>query len=183
MPPPSSALSALADPVPRTYAFFPPGIASTTDTFNIYYAERCIWHIIFKINGTPGHGSLLLKDTAGEKLRNFLDQVFDYRATQVAKLNSNPELTIGDVTTVNLTMIEGGVQSNVVPPDFTIMTDVRLAVDVNHDEFEAMFQHWCTVAGENIKYEWDLKDPFIPPTKLDESNIYWHAFKAAVNEL
>lgn len=165
------------------FTFLSPGIASTTDTFNIYYAERCIWHIIFKINGTPGHGSLLLKDTAGEKLRNFLDQVFDYRASQVAKLNNNPELTIGDVTTVNITMIEGGVLSNVIPPDFTIMTDFRLAVDVNHDEFEEMFKHWCTEAGENIEYEWDLKDPFIPPTKLDESNIYWHAFKAAVDEL
>lgn len=92
-------------------------------------------------------------------------------------------MTIGDVTTVNITMIEGGVLSNVIPPDFTIMTDFRLAVDVNHEEFEDMFKRWCTEAGENIEYEWDLKDPFIPPTKLDESNIYWHAFKAAVDEL
>lgn len=159
------------------------GIASPTDTFNVYYAERCIWHIIFKINGTPGHGSLLLKNTAGEKLRKLLDRFFDYRAGQVAKLNENSDLTIGDVTTVNVTMLDGGVQSNVVPPDFTIMTDFRLAVDVNHEEFEAMFKDWCAQSGENIEYEWDLKDPFIPPTSLDESNIYWHAFKSAVNEL
>lgn len=162
---------------------FSTGIASPTDTFNVYFAERCIWHIIFKINGTPGHGSLLLKNTPGEKLRNLLDRFFDYRATQVERLNNDPELTIGDVTTVNVTMVEGGVQSNVVPPDFTIMSDIRLAVDVNHDEFEAMFKGWCAESGENIEYEWDLKDPFIPPTKLDGSNIYWHAFKAAVNEL
>lgn len=80
-------------------------------------------------------------------------------------------------------MVNGGVQSNVVPPDFTIMTDFRLAVDVVHDDFESMFKQWCVDSGENIEYEWDLKDPFIPPTKLDESNFYWHAFKAAANEL
>lgn len=129
-----------------------------------------------------GHGSLLLKNTAGEKLRNLLDKFFQYRATQVERLNSDPELTIGDVTTVNVTMVNGGVQSNVLPPDFTIMTDFRLAVDVDHDDFEAMFKRWCAESGENIEYEWDLKDPFIPPTKL-ESNIYWDAFKVAVEEL
>lgn len=167
-----------------THVFiFLSGIASPTEVFNVYYAERCIWHIIFKINGTTGHGSLLLKNTPGEKLRNLLDRFFDYRATQAARLSNDPELTIGDVTTVNVTMVEGGVQSNVVPPDFTIMTDFRLAVDVNHEEFETMFKRWCSEAGENIEFEWDLKDPFIPPTKLDDSNIYWHAFKAAVDEL
>jgi aminoacylase len=160
------------------------GIASPTDIFNVYYAERCIWHIIFKVNGDQsGHGSLLLKNTAGEKLRNLLDKFFAYRDAQVEKLNNNPDLTIGDVTTINVTMINGGVLSNVVPPDFTIMTDFRLAVDVDHQEFENMFKRWCVDSGENIEYEWDLKDPFIPPTSIDDSNIFWHAFKTAVNEL
>lgn len=125
----------------------------------------------------------MLKNTAAEKLRNLLDRFFKYRATQVERLNNDPELSIGDVTTVNVTMVNGGVLSNVVPPDITIMTDFRLAVDVNHDEFEAMFKSWCAESGENIEYEWDLKDPFIPPTSLDASNVYWHAFKNAVDEL
>lgn len=112
-----------------------------------------------------------------------LDKFFDFRATQVDKLNSNPELTIGDVTTLNVTMVEGGLHNNVLPPDFTIMTDVRLAVDVNHDKFEEMFKEWCVEAGEDIQYEWDYKDPFIKPTNLDQTNIYWNAFKSAVAEL
>lgn len=172
-------------PYPNNFVFSSllSGIASPIDVFNIYYAERCIWHIIFKINGTHGHGSLLLKGTAAEKLRNLLDKFFQYRESQVAKLRNNPELSIGDVTTVNVTMINGGVQSNVLPPDITIMTDFRLSVDVNHDEFEAMVLRWCVEAGDNIEYEWDLKDPYIPPTSLDGSNIFWHAFKSAVDEL
>lgn len=49
--------------------------------------------------GHPGHGSFLLKNTAGEKVRKLLDRLIDFRDTQVKRLNDNPELTIGDVTT------------------------------------------------------------------------------------
>jgi aminoacylase len=147
----------------------------------VYYGERCIWHIVFSINGNNGHGALLLKDTAPERLRKLLDSFYDYRDTQVQRLLENPELTIGDVTTVNITMINGGVQLNTVPPNIRVMTDIRLAVDVNHEEFENMVKSWCMEAGD-VEYEFDLKDPYIPPTKLDESNIYWHAFRSAVSE-
>lgn len=125
---------------------------------------------------------MLLKDTAAERLRKILDRFYDYRDTQVKRLKENPELTIGDVTTVNITMINGGVQLNTVPPNIRVMTDIRLAVDVVHDDFENMVKSWCEEAGD-VDYSFDLKDPFIPPTKLDESNVYWHAFKSAVSEL
>lgn len=158
------------------------GIASPTEMFNIYYAERCIWHIVLTINGNNGHGALLLKDTAPERLRIILDRFYDYRETQVQKLKENPDLTIGDVTTVNITMINGGVQLNTVPPNIKIMTDIRLAVDVNHEDFENMVKSWCIEAGD-VEYEFDLKDPFIPPTNLDQTNVYWTAFKSAISEL
>lgn len=158
------------------------GIASATDVFNVYYAERCIWHILFKIKGTPGHGSLLMKDTVGEKLRFLIDKIFDFRETQVKRLEENADLTIGDVTTVNITMINGGVQSNVVPPEIQMMTDIRLALDVDQDKFEGMFRNWCNEAG-NIDWEWDLKDPYIKPTSIDETNIYWKAFKSTVDDM
>lgn len=61
----------------------------------------------------------------------------DYRQVEVQKLENNPEFTIGDVTTVNLTILKGGVQSNVVPPVLTAVFDVRLALDVDHSAFEA----------------------------------------------
>jgi hypothetical protein len=38
-------------------------------------------------------------------------------------------------------MINGGVQSNVVPPLFTIGFDVRLAIDQDHNAFEAMVKY------------------------------------------
>lgn len=91
----------------------------------------------FKISGTAGHGSLLLPHTAGEKLLYILEKMMALRKHQVQRLENNPELNIGDVTTINLTRIGGGVQSNVVPPLLTAGFDCRLALHVNHEEFEA----------------------------------------------
>lgn len=62
----------------------------------------------------------------------------ELRSKEAKKLDENPNLTIGDVTTINLTMINGGVQSNVVPPIMSITFDVRIAIDRSQEEFEAM---------------------------------------------
>lgn len=78
------------------------------------------------------------KNTAGEKVSYILNKFFEFRAGEVKKLETNPNLTIGDVTTVNLTILEGGVQTNVVPNLMKISFDVRLAIDVSHSEFEDM---------------------------------------------
>jgi hypothetical protein len=56
--------------------------------------------------GTTGHGSLLLPDTAGEKVRIIIDHFTDFREQEKKKLDSDPSLTIGDVTTVNLTQLK-----------------------------------------------------------------------------
>lgn len=53
------------------------------------------------------------------------------------RLENNPQLRIGDVTTINLTKISGGVQSNVIPPKMMLCFDVRLDLNVDHKEFEA----------------------------------------------
>lgn len=81
---------------------------------------------------------MLHENTAGEKIRHIIDRFMDFRAQEVLKLKNNPEFTIGDVTTVNLTILQGGVLSNVVPPLLTAIFDVRLSLDVDFKEFEEM---------------------------------------------
>jgi len=56
--------------------------------------------------GTTGHGSLLLPDTAGEKVRIIIEHFMDFREQEKKKLDSDPSLTLGDVTTVNLTRLK-----------------------------------------------------------------------------
>lgn len=113
------------------------GIASPDEVFPVFYGERSVWRVEFVCNGTTGHGSLLLAHTAGEKLRHIVNRMMDFRAGQVVRLANNPEFTVGDVTTVNLTMLKGGVQANVLPESLSAIFDIRLAIDVDHDAFEA----------------------------------------------
>lgn len=94
--------------------------------------------MVIKCSGQGGHGSMLFKNTPGEKIHYIIDKFMNLRKIELAKLENNPELTIGDVTTVNLTMMSGGSQANVVPPNLSVTFDIRLANDVNIDEFDKM---------------------------------------------
>lgn len=153
----------------------------------------------FKISGSTGHGSLLLQNTVGEKIQYLVNKMNELRANEVAKLDSNPELTLGDVTSINLTMLSGGVQGNVVPPDATLVFDIRLPPNVDHEAFEEQvfsirsviifintnkspFQlnRWCAEAGGNIKIEYELHAPNVTPTATDRTNPFWTAFKSVL---
>nr|XP_021201319.2 aminoacylase-1 [Helicoverpa armigera] len=159
------------------------GMASPNQDFVLFNGERSIWQIHVHCTGQPGHGSLLLPNTAGEKLRFIIDKFMDMRAEQKRILESNPKLTIGDVTTINLTQVYGGVQSNVVPEKLTAVFDIRLSVTVNHVEFEAMINKWCKEAGDGVTFEFEQKNPYVEVTKLDASNPFWVAFKSAADKL
>lgn len=47
------------------------------------------------------------------------------------RLNTSRCLTLGDVTTVNLTMLKGGVAYNVIPSEMDITFDLRIPPTVN----------------------------------------------------
>lgn len=158
------------------------GYASETDTFRLFYGERTLKPVHFTISGTPGHGSLLLPGTAGEKARKLIDKMMDFRQSEEQRLEANNEMTVGDVTTVNLTMMSGGVQSNVIPPEFKLCFDVRIAHNITIEEFERLVDAWCEESGGGIKIDYGVY-PFVESTKLDESNKYWVAFKQALQHM
>ncbi|XP_038213797.1 aminoacylase-1-like [Zerene cesonia] len=159
------------------------GIASPTDDYIVFNAERSIWHVTVICPGKSGHGSLLLPDNCGEKMRYIIDKFMDLRQESKKKLEDNPQLTIGDVTTVNLTMLEGGIQNNVVPEKLSASFDMRLALSVDFNEFENMIKNWCKEAGANVTYQFEQKDDYVPPTPVNDSNPYWVAFKTAIEKL
>lgn len=61
--------------------------------------------------------------------------MMDFREAEVKKLASNSSLNLGNVTTVNLTRVQGGILNNIVPPKLMVSFDVRLALDVDHQQF------------------------------------------------
>ncbi|XP_023247640.1 aminoacylase-1-like [Copidosoma floridanum] len=157
------------------------GVANPTNSFYVFNGERSIWHVHVHCPGSPGHGSMLLDDNAGEKIRIIIDKFMDFRAEQKSKL-SNSNSRLGDVTSINLTKIYGGVQTNVIPNNITAVFDIRLDPEVNHDDFESMLQKWCQEAGKNVHFTFEEKNRFVPSTKLDNSNPYWIAFKKCCDE-
>ena len=92
--------------------------------------------------GNPGHGSRFIENTAAEKAQYLMNKILGYRQKQKKLLEANPELTLGDVTTVNLTMISGGVQMNVVPNEFSLGFDMRITPTTDLAEFDKMLRKW-----------------------------------------
>lgn len=141
---------------------FDEGIASPTETYSMFYGERTVWGmcndlylfhyssavsisislssstvINIKCNGVSGHSSFLHKNTAVEKAQFLINKFMDYRNKEANKLEQNESLRIGDVTSINLTKINGGVQNNVVPPEISILFDIRIALDVDLNDLES----------------------------------------------
>ncbi|CAH1738309.1 aminoacylase-1-like isoform X2 [Aphis gossypii] len=152
------------------------GLASNDDSFSIYYGERTLWHLEVKCSGTPGHGSLIHENTAGEKLHYIINKFMNWREQEKLRMKSC-KLNVGDVTTVNLTMLNGGCQINVVPPELTVGFDVRLSVAVDITEIENIVKKWCEEAGEGVTLEFMCKSAYIQPTSLTPENPWWVTFK------
>ncbi len=49
----------------------------------------------------------------------------------ISRLNTNECFTLGDVTTINMTMVKGGVAYNVVPAEMDVSFDLRIPPTVN----------------------------------------------------
>ncbi|XP_055906622.1 aminoacylase-1-like [Eupeodes corollae] len=159
------------------------GRASPDEAFIVNYSERSMWRLHLKISGPTGHGSLLHSNTAGEKLNYLLEKLMNLRQQQVDRLKNDKNLTTGEVLTINLTKVNGGVQTNIVPASIVAVFDIRIPHDMDHEELDKKIKTWCTEAGGDVEVFYELKEPRIEPTKLDESNIFWTAFKSAFDEL
>ncbi|GMS85980.1 hypothetical protein PENTCL1PPCAC_8155, partial [Pristionchus entomophagus] len=132
--------------------------------------------------GNPGHGSKFIENTAVEKLHKFMTSALAFRAEQKAKLEAHPEWTVGDVTSLNITVIKGGVQTNVVPEKIVANVDCRVTPSDDFEAMEARIREWCEAAGEGITIEWDLKSMTKNVTPTTRHDPWWAALEDALNE-
>jgi len=58
------------------------------------------------VKGNTGHALYFVENTAAEKSRKIIDSFLDLREREKAKLGENVAVTLGNVTTVNMTMIQ-----------------------------------------------------------------------------
>ena len=155
------------------------GLAGPDDEIPLYYGERNVFWVKITCPGNPGHGSRFLENTAGEKAQNVINKLLSYRLEEKARLEANPSFTLGDVTSVNLTIMEGGVQTNVVPDKFSLNFDIRITPTTNMVEFEAMLRKWLDEAGSDIKLEFLAKFTDQSMTSVDDQDPWYSALKEA----
>ncbi|CAI4224386.1 unnamed protein product [Auanema sp. JU1783] len=157
------------------------GLATEETTYKVYYAERCPWWVRITCEGNPGHGSKFIENTAGEKLQSVINSALAFREEQ-KKIMIENDLTLGDVTTLNLTVINGGVQVNVLPEQLSCCFDIRVPPTVDYEEFDAQIASWCQKAGPDVSYEFLQKNENknITSTSLDDP--WFAAFDAALKQ-
>ena len=154
------------------------GLAGPEEEIPLYYGERNVFWVKITCHGSPGHGSRFLENTAGEKAQKVINRLLEFRAEEKARLEANPDLNLGDVTTVNLTLMSGGVQVNVVPDKFILNFDIRITPTTDIVQFEEKVRGWITEAGTEIELEvFKCSDQTL--TSVDDKDPWYSAMKEA----
>ncbi|KAI6214297.1 N-acyl-L-amino-acid amidohydrolase [Aphelenchoides besseyi] len=159
------------------------GLASSDETYKVYYGERNVWWIKVTCTGTPGHGSRFQDNTAAAKLQSVINSFLKFREEQRQKLEHNKDLTLGDVITVNFTKVDGGVQINVIPAEFHAYFDVRVPPTTDFEAFEAQIGTWCKEAGPDVTFEFVAVNRITNTTATRKDNKWWNAFSGVMDEL
>ncbi|KAF9411737.1 hypothetical protein HW555_009528 [Spodoptera exigua] len=89
----------------------------------------------------------------------------------------------GSLLSSNTAGEKGGVQINVLPENLSVSFDIRIAPDVDHDEFDDMILRWCREAGDGVTFEYVVKNPQVKNTKIDGSVPFWDVLKNVVADM
>jgi aminoacylase len=134
------------------------GLASTTDTFSVFYGERLPWWVDVTATGPTGHGSRFIENTAVEQLIALANKALEFREGQRSALGMTEHencthavaaKTLGDVTSLNITTLQAGVRVgntyayNCVPPTAKCSLDIRISPHTPPSEIYAMLDAWC----------------------------------------
>jgi len=168
------------------------GLANPGPAYTVFYGERLPWWLLVKATGNTGHGSRFIPDTALEKLVGVCSKALAFRREQEARLGHSGGCAhaqakkLGDVTTINLTMLKSGVTTdggktwalNVIPTEAEAGFDLRISPDMSPEEMRATLDEWCAAEGLEWRFaEWTspLHDHYL--TSLDrEKNPWWGLF-------
>ena len=187
------------------------GLANPKDAYTVFYGERIPWWLLIRAEGQTGNGSRFINDTAVEKLMDVCNKALAFRAEQEAELGHSGGCsharakTLGDVTTLNLTMLKAGVAVagsgdnvrdsaqnegsnemkrhdryalNVIPTEAHAAFDVRISPQMPTKDFRAHLANWCREEGVTWEFaDWTraLDDHYVTSTDPEE-NPWWGVF-------
>lgn len=83
------------------------GLASPSEHYRVFYAERCPWWLIIKATGAPGHGAKLYDNSAMENILKSIESVRRFRASQFDLVKAGLKAE-GEVVSVNMAFLKAG---------------------------------------------------------------------------
>jgi aminoacylase len=169
------------------------GLASPDDSMTVFYGERIPWWLSIKAKGPTGHGSRFIENTAVEKLIRIVNKLLTFRKNQFEELQRGMAqcgMKLGDVTTLNLTVLKAGVTSdggksfsfNVIPTEAEAGFDIRIPPTVNLEEFKNQLDLWTTEEG--VTYEFVTNPSMVHHVSTTSSDSkWWQLFKEAMDRM
>ncbi|CAG8488122.1 4876_t:CDS:2 [Acaulospora colombiana] len=157
------------------------GIANPGDALKVFYGERAPWWIDVTTRGNVGHGSQLIQNTAVSKLHRIINKFMEFRDSQERQLligvrPDGRKYSLGDVTSVNLTILQTGVQHNVIPQEAKAGFDIRVSPNVDMPLFKALIEGYVYSESDS-KLEFVQYHDDNSCTSLGEDNIWWVTFR------
>jgi len=146
------------------------GLANPENKATVFYGERGVMWVRILAVGNVGHASRFIPETAMSKLINVTNRLLKFRAEEEARMvasahkgracNHGDPLRLGDVTTVNLTMLKGGVSTNggktynlnVIPREAEAGFDIRVSPRLGVEKMTQKLDEW-TKDVPGVKYE------------------------------
>ncbi|OMJ22900.1 Aminoacylase-1 [Smittium culicis] len=154
------------------------GLISPVTTSVVLYAERTTSQVVFTAHGNTGHGSQFIEGTAIEKLLPVINEIMALREKEKSRLLAIDEkersVRSGEITSVNLTQIEGGKQPNVVPATYSVTFDIRVTPLVDLEEFRQYLHDLAEKNGVEVKLLHPDEERTI--SKMDRSNVFIDKF-------
>ncbi|KXN70589.1 N-acyl-L-amino-acid [Conidiobolus coronatus NRRL 28638] len=128
------------------------GVTTPLNEYKVYYGERVTWAINVTANGDTGHGSTFVKNLAYDKFHKFYERLNKFRSKEEKKLESAKAANIGEVTTINLTVLKAGEASNTVPDTVNGYFDIRVSPKTNLPELKSNLVKWANETGVSFYY-------------------------------
>ena len=177
------------------------GWASEGEHFPVFYAERTAWWVVVKASGQPGHGSKLYDGGAMEALHGAVGRLLAFRKSEFDKVKAGAAAP-GDVVSVNLAYLRGGVAAdqsapcgdakfvmNLQPAAAEAGFDIRIPPTVDLAHMEARLRTEFAPPSLNLSVSFVSKsaaklrpDGTASATSLDEATSpWWSAFRASLS--
>eukprot|EP00397_Hematodinium_sp_SG-2012_P021193 GEMP01021877.1.p1 GENE.GEMP01021877.1~~GEMP01021877.1.p1 ORF type:complete len:435 (+),score=100.54 GEMP01021877.1:45-1349(+) len=170
------------------------GLASPTDAYTVFYGERTPWWLIVRATGKTGHGSRFIEDTAPTKILEVANQALAFRREQEKLFYGHDDhgckhakaKKLGEVVTINLTMLKTGVGSddqwalNVIPSEAEAGFDCRIPPAFRLADFRALLDEWTKKEGVS----WDVapwtqrqNSHYVTPIEGEKATPWWRVFR------